>query len=64
MDNEIDYFWEDKEHPNDKMALVIGRMVLKYIDPLVVSVSGHIQEKGLNGKLILSYTGTFKEVKE
>ena len=52
----------EKELPADDLALIIGRTILRYITPLVISVSGHIQEEmKLNGKLILSYTGSLTE---
>jgi hypothetical protein len=56
--------YDDNPKDNDDVALIIGRLVLKYINPLAISVSGHIQENKLNGKLILSYTGKVTELIE
>ena len=52
----------EKELPADDVALIIGRIILRYINPVVISVSGHIQDElKLNGKLILSYMGSLTE---
>ena len=45
----------------DEMALRIGKQVLKFVNPLAISIDGHIPLGGIKGQLLLGYVGSLTE---
>ena len=40
-----------------EMAKLIGETLLKFINPLVISIDGHIPQGKLKGQLLVGYVG-------
>ena len=45
----------------DEMALLIGQTILKFVNPLVISVEGHIPQGKNKGQLLIGYVGSLTE---
>jgi len=44
-----------------EMAKLIGETVLKYINPLMISIDGHIPQGKAKGQLLVGYVGTLTD---
>ena len=46
---------------NDEMALLIGKTILKFVNPLVISIDGHIRQGKIKGQILVGYVGSLTE---
>ena len=49
--------YEPYDKEKDEMALVVGRAVLKFVNPLLISIDGHISQGKFKGQLVVGYVG-------
>ena len=48
---------EEKE----EMAKLMGEKILEYINPIVISIDGHIPQGKAKGQLLVGYVGTLTD---